>query len=294
MERRVIFKNRFLPYLLVAPEILVTLVFFLWPATQAIWYSFFRLDAFGTSQKFVWLENFINILKGEAYLKSLGVTAVFSFSVTVLTLMVGLFLAVQADRVIRGSMAYKTFLIWPYAIAPAVAGVLWMFLFNPTAGVVSFLLRKLGYDWNHLLNGTEAMILVVMAAAWKRSSYNFLFFLAGLQSIPKSLVEASAVDGAGPFRRFWDIVFPLLSPVTFFLVVVNMVYAFVDTFGIIHTVTKGGPAGATSILVYKVYHDGFISLDLGGSSAQSVILMLIIIFLTFIQFRYVERKVHYQ
>ncbi|MDH3970500.1 MAG: sn-glycerol-3-phosphate ABC transporter permease UgpA, partial [Rhodospirillales bacterium] len=238
-------------------------------------------------------ENFAELFGDPWYLQSIQVTAVFSVSVALLALTTALYLAVQADRVIRGAMAYKTLLVWPYAVAPAVAGVLWLFLFNPTLGIVAYALRKLGYDWNHLLDGDQAMFLVVIAAAWKQISYNFLFFLAGMQAIPRSLIEAAAIDGAGPARRFWTIVFPLLTPTTFFLMVINVVYAFFDTFGIIHQVTEGGPAGATNILVYKVFRDGFIGLDLGGSAAQSVVLMAIVIALTVIQFRYIERKVHY-
>lgn len=271
----------------------MVLVFFIFPASQAIWGSFLREDAFGLSRQFVWFENFARILGKESYLNCLIVTTIFTVSVVLFALAIGLYLAVQVDRVIRGSIIYKTFLICPYAVAPAVAGVLWMFIFNPTLGIVAHLLKQVGYEWNHLVNGNQAMLLVVIAAAWKRCSYNFLFFLAGLQSIPRTLIEAAAIDGAGPRRTFWDIIFPLLSPTTFFLIVVNGVYAFVDTFGVIHVVTQGGPAGATSIMVYKIFYDGFISLDLGGSSAQSVILMLIMIALTVIQFRYVERRVHY-
>jgi sn-glycerol 3-phosphate transport system permease protein len=293
MEKRVVFSNPVLPYLLLAPQIVITLVFFVWPAAQALKQSLFIEDPFGLSSEFVWLENFEELFADPLYLESLWITAFFSFAVAVLALSLALYLAVQADRVIKGAMAYKTLLIWPYAVAPAVAGVLWLLLFNPTLGVLPYLMRGLGYDWNHQVDGGQAMFLVVIAAAWKQISYNFLFFLAGMQAIPRSLIEAAAIDGAGPARRFWTIVFPLLTPTTFFLVVINIVYAFFDTFGIIHAVTSGGPAGATNILVYKVFNDGFIGLDLGGSAAQSVILMAIVITLTVVQFRYVERKVHY-
>ena len=293
MEKRVVFRSRVLPYVLVAPQIAVTLIFFIWPASQALYQSVLIEDPFGLSSTFVWGENFAELFGDPQYLHSIRVTAVFSVSVALLALAAALYLAVQADRVIRGAMAYKTLLVWPYAVAPAVAGVLWLFLFNPTLGIVAYALRKLGYDWNHLLDGGQAMFLVVIAAAWKQISYNFLFFLAGMQAIPRSLIEAAAIDGAGPARRFWTIVFPLLTPTTFFLLVINVVYAFFDTFGIIHQVTEGGPAGATNILVYKVFRDGFIGLDLGGSAAQSVVLMAIVIALTVIQFRYIERKVHY-
>ncbi len=293
MEKRVVFNHRVLPYLLLAPQIVITLVFFIWPAFQALKQSVLLEDAFGLSTEFVWFDNFADLFGDPFYMASLWTTAVFSVSVALLALSAALYLAVQADRVIRGAMAYKTLLIWPYAVAPAVAGVLWLLLFSPALGLLPHLLRDVGYEWNHNVKGGQAMLLVVIAAAWKQISYNFLFFLAGLQSIPRSLIEAAAIDGAGPARRFWTIVFPLLTPTTFFLLVINVVYAFFDTFGIIHSVTQGGPAGATNILVYKVFSDGFIGLDLGGSAAQSVVLMGIVIALTVVQFRYVERKVHY-
>ena len=293
MEKRVVFKGLVLPYLLLAPQIVITLVFFIWPAIQALKQSVLQEDAFGLSSEFVWLDNFAELFTDSQYLNALQVTAVFSGSVAILALGCALYLAVQADRVIRGALTYRTLLIWPYAVAPAVAGVLWLLMFNPTLGVVADALDSLGVPWNHHVNGGQAMILVVIAAAWKQISYNFLFFLAGLAAIPRSLVEAAAIDGAGPARRFWTIVFPLLSPTTFFLLVINVVYAFFDTFGIIHATTAGGPAGATNILVYKVFNDGFIGLDLGGSAAQSVVLMAIVLTLTVIQFRYIERKVHY-
>jgi sn-glycerol 3-phosphate transport system permease protein len=293
MQKRVTFNNKVLPYLLVAPQIAITLVFFIWPAFQALRQSVFREDPFGLRSRFVGLDNFEHVLTDPTYIDSLWTTAFFSICVTAMSLSVALLLAVMADRVTRGATVYKTLLIWPYAVAPAIAGVLWLFLFNPTIGVIAYALRKVGVDWNPLVNGGDAMLLVIIAAAWKQISYNFLFFLAGLQSIPKSLTEAAAIDGAGPSRRFWTIVFPLLSPTTFFLIVVNVVYAFFDTFGVIHAVTKGGPAKATEILVFKVFNDGFIGLDLGGSAAQSVILMVIVISLTVVQFRYVERRVHY-
>jgi len=293
MLKRVHFEPSALPYLLVTPQIIITIVFFIWPAGQALYQSFLREDPFGLHTEFIWFENFADLFQQHEYLYSLNVTAVFSLSVAFIAMSVALYLAVQANRVIHGAMAYKTFLIWPYAVAPAVAGVLWLFLFNPSLGIVVYYLRSHGYDWNHALNGDQALMLVIASAAWKQISYNFLFFLAGMQAIPKSLIEAAAIDGAGPARRFWTIVFPLLTPTTFFLLVMNIVYAFFDTFGIIHQVTEGGPAGATNILVYKVFHDGFLGLDLGGSSAQSVVLMAIVIALTVIQFRYIEKKVHY-
>jgi sn-glycerol 3-phosphate transport system permease protein len=293
VEKRVVFRSAWLPYALVAPQIAVTLVFFFWPAAQAAWYSFQLQDAFGERTQFVGLENFATLFKDANYLHSFKVTAVFSLLVAVSGISISLLLATMADRVLRGALAYKTLLIWPYAVAPAVAGVLWAFLFAPSVGIVTYALRKAGYNWDWVLQGDQAMALVVIASTWKQISYNFLFFLAGLQSIPKSLIEAAAIDGAGPMRRFWTIVFPMLSPTTFFLLVVNIVYAFFETFGVIDATTQGGPAGATQILVYKVYYDGVKASDLGGSSAQSVILMMIVIALTVVQFRFVERKVQY-
>lgn len=293
MEKRVVFRNNILPYILVAPQIIITLVFFIWPASQALYQSVLQEDAFGTSSSFVWLDNFIDLFGSQEYLHSFYVTLVFSFSVAGLALVTALLLAVMADRAVRSATAYKTLIIWPYAVAPVVAGVLWYFLFNPTVGMMAFFLRKAGVNWNHTLNGGQAMTLVILASAWREVSYNFLFFLAGLQAIPHSFIEAAAIDGAGPWRRFWSIVFPLLSPTVFFLMVVNIVYAFFDTFGVIHALTRGGPSYATNILVYKVFNDGFINLDLGGSAAQSVILMLVVITLTVIQFRFIERRVHY-
>jgi len=293
MEKRVIFRSAWLPYALLAPQIAVTVLFFFWPALQALWYAFQVQDAFGTSTEFVGFQNFAQLFADEHYLKSFWTTAVFSFFVAAVGIGVALLLAVMADRVIRGALAYRTLLIWPEAVAPAIAGVLWGFLFAPSVGIVSYALRQIGYHWNFVLDGDQAMFLVVIAATWKQISYNFVFFLAGLQSIPRSLIEAAAIDGASPARRFWTIVFPLLSPTTFFLFVVNVVYAFFQTFGVIDATTQGGPHGATNILVYKVYYDGVKAADLGGSSAQSVVLMLIVIALTVVQFRFIERKVQY-
>jgi sn-glycerol 3-phosphate transport system permease protein len=293
MLKRVHFGPSALPYLLVAPQILITLVFFIWPASQALYQSVLLEDAFGLSSEFIWFENFTALFEDDYYLDSFWRTLMFSFTVAFLSMSSALMLASMADRVIKGATGYRTLLIWPYAVAPAVAGALWMFMFDPTLGVIAYMLDMFGYDWNHRLNGNEAMLLAVFAASWKQISYNFLFFLAGMQAIPKSLIEAAAIDGAGPWKRFWSIIFPLISPTTFFLLVMNIVYAFFDTFGIIHAVTKGGPAKATEILVYKVYNDGFIGLDLGGSAAQSVILMMIVIGLTVVQFRFIERRVEY-
>ena len=293
MEKRVVFKNKILPYFLVAPQIIITLVFFIWPAFMALYQSVQQEDAFGLSTAFVGLDNFKYIFSDPIYLNSIKVTMVFSFSVAALAMSAALLLAVMAERVIRGATTYKTFIIWPYAVAPVVAAVLWYFLFNPTVGMISFFLKAIGIDWNFTLNGTQAMILVIIAAAWRQMSYNFLFFLAGLQAIPKPFIEAAAIDGASPWKRFWTISFPMLSPTVFFLLVMNLVYAFFETFGIIHAITEGGPNEATNIMVFKIYHDVFEALDLGGSAAQSVILMGFVILLTVIQFKYIERKVHY-
>jgi sn-glycerol 3-phosphate transport system permease protein len=293
MDRRVVFSGWLFPAVLLVPQLLVTIVFFFLPAGEAIIQSVQGGDAFGLTTRFVGFDNFAALLADPDYLASFGVTAFFSIAVAILALAPGLLFAVMADRVVRGAAFYKTVLLLPYAIAPAIAGVLWMFLFNPSIGVVAYWLRWAGVDWNYLLDGRQAMLLVVFAAAWKQISYNFLFFLAGLQAIPASLLEASAIDGATQRRRFWTIVFPLLAPTSFFLIVVNIVYAFFDTFGVIHNVTQGGPAKATEILVYKVWYDGFVGHDYGSSSAQSVILMAIVIALTAIQFRFIERQVHY-
>jgi sn-glycerol 3-phosphate transport system permease protein len=293
VEKRVFFRSRWLPWALLAPQAFVIVAFFFWPAGQALLQSFQQSDAFGTSVEWVGMENFENLWNDATYLASFKTTAVFSILVATIGLTVSLMLAVFADRVIKGAAVYKTLLIWPYAVAPAVAGVLWLFLFAPGMGIVAYALGRMGFEWNHLLNGTHAMTLVVLAAVWKQISYNFLFFLAGLQSIPKSLIEAAAIDGASPWRRFWTIIFPLLSPTTFFLLVINVVYAFFDTFAIIDAATRGGPGKDTAILVYKVYYDGFKALDLGGSAAQSVVLMVIVVALTVVQFRFVEKKVNY-
>ncbi|HEX7548741.1 MAG TPA: sn-glycerol-3-phosphate ABC transporter permease UgpA [Candidatus Methylomirabilis sp.] len=292
MRRRVIFPNKVLPYLLLAPQLAITVVFFFWPAVQAIYWSVLIQDPFGLRTEFVWLENFRTILTDPLYLGSIQVTVIFSLAVAALAMGFALLFAVMADMKIRGVRAYRTLLMWPYAVAPAVAASLWLFIFHPSIGVIGRSLNDMGILWDYKLNGTQALLLVILASAWKQVSYNFLFFLAGLQAIPKSLVEAASMD-AGPARRFRSIVFPLLSPTTFFLLVVNMVYAFFDTFGVIHALTGGGPAKATETLIYKVYTDGVVNIDLGSSSAQSVILMAVVITLTALQFRFIERKVHY-
>jgi sn-glycerol 3-phosphate transport system permease protein len=293
MEKTAVLNGRLLPYLLLVPQLVITFIFFYWPAGQAVWQSFLREDAFGLSSEFIGLDNYTTLFADPGYYQAIWVTVVFSSLVGVLSLAIALLFATQADKNLKAAGAYKTLMIWPYAVAPAIAGVLWIFMFHPSLGTLARPLRLMGFDWNPLLNGDHAMTLLVMAAVWKQISYNFLFFLAGLQSIPKSVIEAAAIDGAGPLRRFWTIVFPLLSPTTFFLVVVNVVYVFFDTFGIIDAVTSGGPAGATTTMVYKVYADGRLGGDLGGSAAQSVVLMVVVIALTAIQFRYIERKVQY-
>ena len=293
MEKRVIFKGWWLPALLVAPQLIISFLFFFYPSGQAIWNSFFLPDPFGLKTEYVGLDNFRFLLSDPYYLASFKTTIFFSTAVSVASMGIGLYLAALADRLIKGAGVYQTLLIWPYAIAPAIAGVLWLFLFNGNIGLISYYLQGIGYDWNHTLDGDQAMFLVVLASSWGRISYNFLFFLAGLQAIPKSIIEAAAIDGASFWRRFLTIVIPLLSPITFFLLVVNIVYAFFDTFGIVHTITSGGPEQDTNILVYKVFSDGFVSQDLGSSAAQSVILLVLVGVLTIVQFKYIEKKVHY-
>lgn len=293
MHKRVVFRSRLLPYLLVAPQIAVTLVFFFWPSYQALESSLFVEDAFGFSRTWVGLRNYAELFADPGYLKSFRTTLVFGLSVAVLSMALSLGLAVAANRVVRAATGYRTLLIWPYAVAPALAGVIWYFLMNPSMGIVAYWLKSAGVDWNHYVNGDQALLMVIVAASWKQVSYNFLFFLAGLQAIPRSMIEAAAIDRAGPVRRFWTIVFPLLTPTTFFLLVVNLVYAFFDTFALIHATTDGGPADATSVLVFRVYNTGFIGQDYGSSAAQSVILMALVIGMTVIQFRYVERRVNY-
>lgn len=291
--KRTIFRNQWLPWLLLAPQLAITFVFFLWPAAQAGWQSFLREDAFGLKTEFVGLANYTRLLDDGEYLNAASVTLVFALSTAVLAMGVALLLALAVDRMISSARAYTTLLVWPYAVAPAIAGLLWWFIFNPTIGLMPYALQMLGIRWNHSLNGNQAMILVVVAAAWKQISYNFLFFVAGLQAIPASLREAAAIDGAGPVRRFWSITLPLLAPTTFFLLVVNTVYALFDTFPVIDATTEGGPAQATNTLVYKVYVDGFLGLNLGSSAAQSVVLMAVVVALTVVQFRYIERRVEY-
>ena len=294
MQKRVTYRHKWLPYLLVAPQIAVTLVFFIWPSYQALESSLYLEDAFGFTREFVWFENFQALFRDDVYLESFKTSLIFGLSVTILTMSIALAMAAAADRVLRAATAYRTFLIWPYAVAPALAGAIWYFLMNPTIGIAAYWIEAIfGTEWNHYVNGNQALLLVIVAASWKQISYDFLFFLAGLQSIPKSLVEAAAIDGAGPWRRFWTIIFPLLAPTTFFLLVVNLVYAFFDTFSLIDATTQGGPANATSILVVKVYQTGFVGQDYGASAAQSVILMAIVMVMTVVQFRYIDRRVNY-
>ncbi len=293
MEKRVVFRSRWLPYALVAPQLAITVAFFFWPAAQTLYQSLLLQDPFGTNVQFAALDNFREIFGDSGYRASFGITAIYSLLVAGIGLALSLMLALMVDRIVRGALFFRTLLIWPYAVAPAIAGVLWIFMFSPSIGILPYWLGRLGYAWNHLLDSRQALTLVVIAAVWKQVSYNFLFFVAGLQSIPKALIEAAAIDGAGPMRRFRTIVFPLLSPTTFFLLVVNVVFAFFETFGIIDAATQGGPGQSTTILVYKVFQDGFKGLDLGSSAAQSVVLMAIVIGLTVVQFRYLERKVQY-
>jgi len=294
MIKRSIFSNRFLPYFLILPQILVTATFFYWPALQGLMQSMMLSDPFGLHNRFVWFDNFIELFQDPLYLKSIVITLVFSASTAFVSISGGLFLATLANRALRAKAVIRTCLIWPYAVAPAISGVLWLFLLHPSYGVVSLAIKRwFGVDWNPVLNGTDALVMVIMASAWKQISYNFVFFMAGLQAIPHSLIEAAAMDGASPFRRFWAIVVPMLSPTLFFVTVMNIIFSFFETFGVIHTVTQGGPGGATNILVYKVYQDGFIGLNLGSSAAQSIVLMSLIIFITVMQFKYVERRVQY-
>ena len=293
MEKRVLFRSAWLPWALMLPQLVIIGVFFFWPASQAVLQSLQVQDAFGLSTEWVGFQNFIQLWNDPTYLASFKTTAWFSVLVAGLGIGISLVLAIFADRIVRGAMVYKTLLIMPYAVAPVIAGVLWVFVFSPSIGVATFGLRALGIDWNYQMDGGQAMALIIMASVWKQISYNFLFFLAGLQSIPRSLIEAAAIDGARPWRRFWTIQFPLLSPTTFFLLVINVVYAFFDTFAIIDATTQGGPGQDTMILVYKVYNDGFKNGDLGGSAAQSAVLMAIVVALTVVQFRYVEKKVQY-
>lgn len=294
MIKRSIFSNRILPYLLILPQVLVTMTFFYWPALQGLFQSLMRSDPFGLHNRFIWFENFINLFKDPLYLKSIAITLMFSAAVAAVSITMGLFIASMANRALRAKAVIRTLLIWPYAVAPAISGILWLFLLHPSYGVVALAIKRwFGTDWNPVLRGGDAMIMVIMASAWKQISYNFVFFMAGLQAVPHSLIEAAVMDGASPFRRFWAITFPLLSPTLFFVTVMNLIYSFFETFGVIHTVTQGGPGGATNILVYKVYQDGFIGLNLGSSSAQSIVLMTLIVVITLLQFKYVERKVHY-
>jgi len=294
MIKRSTFKSGYLPYLLILPQIVVTLTFFYWPAMQGLIQSFLLSDPFGQSSKFVWFYNYIEIFSDPLYLKSVVTTLTFSLAVATVSITLGLFIATMANRALRATALVRTLLIWPYAVAPAISGILWLFLLHPSYGIVALGINKwLGMDWNPVLNGRDAMVMITMAAAWKQISYNFVFFMAGLQAVPKSLIEAAAIDGASPMKRFWAITFPLLSPTFFFLSVMNIIYSFFETFGVIHTVTQGGPGGSTNILVYKVYQDGFVGLNLGSSSAQSVVLMSLIVFITVLQFRYVEKKVQY-
>jgi sn-glycerol 3-phosphate transport system permease protein len=294
LKKRAYFSSRTLAYLLILPQILVTATFFYWPAFRGLIQSTMLSDPFGGRNTFVWFDNFTALFNDPLYLKSVGITLVFSFSTAFVSISFGLFIATMANRILKAKAVIRTFLIWPYAVAPAISGILWLFLLHPSYGVVAIAIKKwFGIPWNPVLNGSDAMLMVILASAWKEVSYNFVFFVAGMQAIPHSLIEAASMDGASPFTRFWKIVLPLLSPTLFFVTVMNIIYTFFDTFGVIHTVTQGGPGGATNILVYKVYQDGFIGLNLGSSAAQSIVLMSLIIAITLLQFKYVERKVQY-
>lgn len=294
MIKRSFFTSKRLPYILILPQVLITATFFYWPALQGLAQSLMRSDPFGHHSTFIWLENFTALFTDPLYLKSIGTTLFFSASVATVSISVGLFIATMANRALKAKALIRTMLVWPYAVAPAISGILWLFLLHPSYGVVAIAIKRwLGIDWNPVLDGKDALFMVVMASAWKQISYNFIFFIAGMQAIPGSLIEAAAMDGASPFRRFWKITLPLLSPTLFFVTVMNIIYSFFETFGVIHMMTQGGPGGATNILVYKVYQDGFIGLDLGSSAAQSIVLMTLIIVITLLQFKYVERKVQY-
>jgi len=294
MIKRSFFTSKYLPYLLILPQMVVTLTFFYWPAVQGVIQSFLLSDPFGRKSTFVWFYNYIELFTDPLYLKSIFITCTFSMLVAFVSISLGLFIATMANRALKATALIRTLLIWPYAVAPAISGIMWLFLLHPSYGVVALGIKNwMGIDWNPVLYGNDAMVMIVMASAWKQVSYNFVFFMAGLQAVPKSLIEAAAIDGASPFKRFWFITFPLLSPTFFFLTVMNIIYSFFETFGIIHTVTQGGPGGSTNILVYKVYQDGFVGLNLGSSAAQSVVLMTLIIVITFLQFRFVEKKVQY-
>jgi sn-glycerol 3-phosphate transport system permease protein len=294
MIKRSFFTSKLLPYFLILPQFLVTATFFYWPALQGLVQSVMRSDPFGQHSTFIWLDNFIALFTDPLYLKSIGTTLFFSASVAAVSISIGLFIATMANRALKARALVRTMLVWPYAVAPAISGILWLFLLHPSYGVVAIAIKRwLGLDWNPVLDGKDALFMVIMASSWKQISYNFVFFIAGMQAIPGSLIEAAAMDGASPFRRFWKITLPLLSPTLFFVTVMNIIYSFFETFGVIHMMTQGGPGGATNILVYKVYQDGFIGLDLGSSAAQSIVLMTLIIVITVLQFKYVERKVQY-
>jgi sn-glycerol 3-phosphate transport system permease protein len=291
--KRVQFEHSPIPYLFVAPQLLIIAIFFLWPAGQAVYQSFLLEDAFGLSSQFVWFRNYTDTIFNDSWLQAAWFTAIFSSLVTLLSLGLALLLAVKANEVIRGASTYKTLLMWAYAIAPPVAGLMGNLMFNPLIGDMYHFMNSFGYNFDHKLNDVDAGFVVILISVWKQVSVNFIFFLSGLQGIPKSVTEAATMDCKSPTRRFWTITFPLLAPTTFFLMVTNITYAFFETFGIIDTTTQGAPGGATTTLVYKVFQDGFRGADIGGSSAQSVVLMLVVLVLTVIQFRFIERKVHY-
>ena len=290
MDRRTTFDGRLLPALLVLPQLLLTIFFFLWPAAEALWSSLTTTDPFGQGWVFVGLDNFADLFSDVLYVQTILRTVAFCAVVSVLAMSVALLLAVFADREIKGRAIYRTLLIWPYAVAPAMAAVLWLFLLQPQFGLLGRWLNGHGIAWDYVVNGGQAFTMVAVASAWKQVSYDFIFFLAGLQSIPRAVTEAARMDGARGWHRFRTITFPLLAPTTFFLLVVNLVYAAFDTFGTIWALTQGGPGKDTETLVIKVYRDGMVNQDIGGSAAQSVVLMLGVIALTVLQFRFLGRR----
>jgi sn-glycerol 3-phosphate transport system permease protein len=293
MHKRVLFDDRLLPYLLVAPQLLIIFVFFYWPSGQALFWAFTLEPPFGGAARWVGWRNFEDVLASPTYRRAVLNTLVFALSTSAISLFLGLVFAIFADRGLRGIVIYKTAVMWPYAVAAPVAAVIWQFIFQPSIGFVGMLNHWRPGIWNPNTNGLHAMVMVVVASCWISITFNFVFFLAGLQAIPNSLVEAAAMDGAGPVRRWFDLVFPLISPTFFLLIVLNVSTSFTEGFGVINVMTQGGPGGATEILVYKIYRDGFLGLDFSSSSAQSVILMGLVIMVTLLQFRIIERRVHY-
>lgn len=285
--------QRFYAWLFIVPQLVITLVFFIWPACNALLQSFFYTDAFGLHKKFAGLLNFTDLFFDPSYAKAIGVTFIIAVSVTACTMVLGLLMAVLVSHRGCSQRIYKSLLIWPYAVAPAVAAILWRFLCHPTLGWLTQVLHAIGIHFDYVNHVSQALLVVILTASWQQFSYNFLFYFAALKAIPSSLIDAAIIDGASSRQRFWQIIFPLLSPTTFFLLIMNLMYGFFDTFGIIQVMTHGGPGNSTTNLIYKVYRDGFEGMDLGSSSAQSVLLMVIVVIVSLIQFKYLERKVHY-